>query len=412
MPYDALMSSLPEYKEHLGTCTECGNSPVNHFATYWEQTFAVWTAGGTEDAGFHRALNKRGDILFEYIAPVLFGALAALPVSRISHDPTRARTYRSQVIWEEAQRRGIEMQQIVFFGMYTEIYRARISGKWHYFQSIPVPDRLERGKYRCIDDKFLLTQMLAERGVPAARAISVVTASQAVDALHECGGRVVVKPRSGSRGRHTTVNVSTPEDVTAAFHSAQKLCKYVVVEAYFEGSVCRGTLVAGKLVGFLQADPPKVIGDGHSTVRELVQKENAQKPERVQNIVLTDDHRSFISRLGYTFDSVIPKGKRVALTYRTGRLFGGRTREHGTSIHPALREYLERAAQYTGAAVVGFDMIIKDPLVDPDEQQWGIIEGNSLPFIDLHYLPLEGTPSNTAAAVWNLWNVPSKQSSE
>ncbi|MDB5237802.1 MAG: hypothetical protein JWM46_72 [Candidatus Kaiserbacteria bacterium] len=407
MFYDALMqaTALPEYKEHIGTCSECGNSPVNHFATYWEQTFAVWTAHGGSDSAMQRMMHKKGDALFDKIAPALFGFLVALPVSRLSNDPSRARTYRSQVIWEEAKRRGIEMQQVVFFGFYTEIYRARIRGRWHYFQSLPVPEGLDRNKYRYIDDKFLFKQLLTEEHIPAARAVSVVSRKQAIDALHECGGVVVVKPRSGSRGRHTSVNVRTEEEMVRAFDSARVLCKYVVVEEYFEGSVCRGTLIAGKLVGFLQADPPKVTGDGISSVRELAEQANQEKPDRVQDIVLSEDHRAFLSRLGYTFDLVIPKGERIALTYRTGRLFGGRTREYGTAIHPKLRDYLERTAALTGAVVVGFDLIIKDPLADPDTQKWGIIEGNSLPFIDLHYLPLEGTPTNVAAAIWDLWNI-------
>jgi D-alanine-D-alanine ligase-like ATP-grasp enzyme len=53
--------------------------------------------------------------------------------------------------------------------------------------------------------------------------------------------------------------------------------------------------------------------------------------------------------------------------------------------------------------VAGFDLIIADPEQDPDNQEWGIIEANSLPFIDLHYLPLYGRPSNPAAQVWDMW---------
>jgi cyanophycin synthetase len=73
-------------------------------------------------------------------------------------------------------------------------------------------------------------------------------------------------------------------------------------------------------------------------------------------------------------------------------------------VHPKLREYLERAAAALGVPIVGFDLIIKDPEGDPEIQEWGIIEANSLPFIDLHYLPLHGEPSNVAAHVWDLWN--------
>ena len=51
--------------------------------------------------------------------------------------------------------------------------------------------------------------------------------------------------------------------------------------------------------------------------------------------------------------------------------------------------------------IVGFDIIIPDPKTDPDGQRWGILEANSLPFIELHYSPLQGTPSRVAADVWD-----------
>jgi hypothetical protein len=40
---------------------------------------------------------------------------------------------------------------------------------------------------------------------------------------------------------------------------------------------------------------------------------------------------------------------------------------------------------------------------DPDMQHWGIIECNSLPFINLHHFPIEGNPENVASKIWDLW---------
>jgi cyanophycin synthetase len=99
--------------------------------------------------------------------------------------------------------------------------------------------------------------------------------------------------------------------------------------------------------------------------------------------------------------TVLPKDFILPLTHRTGRLFGGRTRELLGHEHPKLRAYLERAAVLLNTPIVGFDMIIPHPENDPDTQRWGIIEANSLPYIDLHYLPLEGEPSNVAESVWD-----------
>lgn len=391
-----------EYKEKPGSCADCGNSPVNHFHTYFLNSVHIWSSALTVriplfarmEVIVHRALSSVG--------PAMAALFHALGLLRYGTDPSAAFTYRSQVIWEEARRRGIPMEQLVVFGKPTEVYRARPFERWEYFESIPVPAHLE-SESSDIDDKFRFKSTLAAHGIPVPRVFSAKSVEEARAAYRELGASVVVKPQVGSRGRHTTVRVVGEQELVRAFESAKRLCRFVAIEEYVSGPVCRGTVVGGKLAGFFEARPPEVVGDGQSTIRELVARANTERPERVQEIAVTGEHERFIASLGHSLDSVPPAGERLVLTYRTGRLFGGRTRELFGSEHPKLREYLERAAAILGVPVVGFDLIIADPEADPDTQTWGIIEANSLPYIDLHYLPLHGTPTNVAAAVWDLW---------
>ena len=72
-------------------------------------------------------------------------------------------------------------------------------------------------------------------------------------------------------------------------------------------------------------------------------------------------------------------------------------------VHPKMYEIFRKAGELVEAPVVGFDLIIEDPTQDPDTQKWGIIECNSMPFIDLHYFALEGQPVDLAGRVWDLW---------
>jgi cyanophycin synthetase len=196
----------------------------------------------------------------------------------------------------------------------------------------------------------------------------------------------------------------TLEALHGAFTSAQVLCKYVCVEQHLEGSVCRGTVVNKKLEGFFEAKPIAVTGDGIHTVLELVEAKNAHREERVKAIELNNEHDIYIGKRGFTRESVVPQGVMLPLTHRTGRLFGGETKELLDTVHPKLRDYLEHAARTIDVPIVGFDLIIPNPEADPDTQTWGIIEANAVPFIDLHYLPLYGTPSHVAEKVWDLWN--------
>lgn len=400
------MTALHEYKEAPGKCAACGNSPVNHHITYVFNTLNVVFSGLSyrgRDSRVLRSLEYGARWFMEWIDESQVWLWSIAGAVKFGIDPSNARTYRSQVIWEEAKRRGIFMEQVFLFGMPTDIYRARVGNDLVMFKSIPVPPRLPQDAYLWIDDKFLLKRELAALGVAAPATRSVTSLKAARAAFREIGAPVVVKPRSGSRGRHTTIGVRSEADLEHAFKSAKKLGLFVSIEKHLDGPVCRATLVGGMLAGFFEAVPPQLVGDGVSTISQLVAQANAVRPDRVQEIVLTEEVREYLSRQGLKEDSVPEKGTKVRLTHRTGRLFGGATRELLDTVHPKLRAHLEKAGKGLAAPVVGFDLIIPKPEEDPDAQEWGIIEANSLPFIDLHYLPLCGKPSNPAAEVWNLW---------
>lgn len=401
------MEHPPEYKEEIGACSECGNSPTQHLVQYTIATIDVWSANMAYRAsGFAplRALFRLAGYVGEVVERFNHRLLRVLRLIRSGHEVTKARSYRSQVVWEEAGRRGIAMEQLVFLGSHSDVYRAHINGAWVYFESLPIPRYYEYDAYRWMDDKYRLNEVLRAAGVPVPFIESVTGVQQALEAFQKTNGRAVVKPRAGSRGRHTTTNIRDEESLRAAFKSAKKLCRHVCVTRHLDGSICRGTVVDGKLAGFFQADPPRLVGDGVSTVEELIAAKNAARHERVQPVELREEHEAYLRRAGLTRASVLPKGEVFDLTHRSGRLFGGETRELLKAVHPKLREYLERAGAMLRVPIVGFDLIIKDPEADPESQEWGIIEANSLPFIDLHYLPLHGEPSNVAAHVWDLWN--------
>ena len=239
-----------EYKEKAGACAECGNSPVNHLEAYCVQTFSVWASEPGTLRSYFETASAWMEPLFERFERGLCAILAVLPITRFLHDPAGANTYRSQVIWEEAIRRGIPIEQMSIFGIRTELYRANVCDRWEYFLSLPVPAHMKSSTN--IDDKYLLKRTLTREGIPTPRVVSVTRLADAIAARDMFDGPVAVKPRTGTRGRHTTVNVHNDPDMARAFHSAQQLCRYVAIEEYLEGSVCRGTVGKRKLPRFFK----------------------------------------------------------------------------------------------------------------------------------------------------------------
>lgn len=157
---------------------------------------------------------------------------------------------------------------------------------------------------------------------------------------------------------------------------------------------------------FFRADPPNVCGDGVHTIFELIEEKNKVHNTRLSEISITEDLKEYIARQGYTLEDVLSKDIVLSLSAKTGRMYGGYTREMLPDVHPKMHDIFRRAGELITAPVAGFDLIIEDPTKDPDTQRWGIIECNSLPFIDLHYFALEGEPINLARNVWDLWKLP------
>lgn len=383
-------------------CSACGTSPVNHREMYY-MTLIDSILERTLGTIFGWINVPREGQLANMVTAGFVGVFRIFGLARFDTDIEKSISGRSKLIWEEAKKRGIHVEQIVMFGKHLEQYRARIGNGWLYFQSIPIPYWLPQKGYNWLDDKFKLGRVLEKAGIPAPKVREVSSLRGAKKAFEELNKPVIVKPRAGSRGRHTTTNINTLDELEAAYKLAKMISPGLVVEEHLFGSVYRATVINNELVGFFRADPPRITGDGTHTVSELIVLKNKTHGERLSEIVVSDDTRDFIARAGYELSSVLPSGKTLDLTAKTGRLYGGYTKEMLPEIHPKLHEIFRRAGETVEASIVGFDLIIPDPTADPDTETWGIIECNSLPFIDLHYFALEGTPINLAKNIWDLW---------
>jgi D-alanine-D-alanine ligase-like ATP-grasp enzyme len=218
----------------------------------------------------------------------------------------------------------------------------------------------------------------------------------------------------GSRSRHTTTHIQTAEELISAFQRAKVLCPWVIVEEEEVGFVYRGTVIGGQLVAVLRREPPMVVGDGTHTIAELVAIEN-KNPLRdgkvFHKITIGEEARAELARQNLTLASVVRKGHIVTFSQKASRGIGGGTTDVTDFIHSDNRAMLEDAAQVVGDPLMGIDFILPDITKSwKTQERCGIIESNSMPFIDLHHYPLVGTPRNVAGALWDLVYPASRES--
>lgn len=403
-----LPQSKPEPQRKKISCIYCGDAPINHQLFYFSSLIST-----TMDSHILKVTKHAPDFLKDFVDWlffVFFEFFLFCGWAKLSDDIDKAKTFRSRIIWEEAKRRGIEMKQIILFGRPVDHYRTKLNGKIIYFNSLPIPQEL-LVLSKNWDDKFLLKEEFSKHNIPIPTYVQFpIFFRQNIEKIFsKFKTPIIVKPRTGSRGRHTVTNIQTLEQFKKGIEVAKQICSYLVAEEHLYGDVCRATFVNGKLMGFYRGGAPFVIGDGVKTVSELIVEKDLHRPERVQKVLVNDEMKNFVLRSGFKMDDVLPENLKLILTYRTGRLYGGVTHEMWDELHPSFVPILEKAAKIVDLPVVGFDCIVPDPTTDAGAQRWGIIECNTLPFIDLHYYALFGKPKNIAGAIWDMWGTNARQ---
>ena len=245
-------------------------------------------------------------------------------------------------------------------------------------------------------DKDLTKKLLAAAGVPVPTGRRVKNAEDAWDAAQEVGLPVVVKPQDGNQGKGITVNITTREQLVAAYNTALTFRDDIMVERYLPGNDFRLLVVGDKLVAAARRDPPKVVGDGVQTVAQLVEQVN-QDPRRgtghstsLTKMRFDEIAHACLASQGFSADSIPIKGQRVNLRNNANLSTGGSATDVTDDVHPEVAARAVAAAHMVGLDVCGVDLVCDSILRPIEEQGGGIVEVNAAPGLRMHLAPSFG----------------------
>ena len=186
---------------------------------------------------------------------------------------------------------------------------------------------------------------------------------------------VVVKPAIGTGGKGVFVGLETPMRIKEAIRSLRG--QAVVVEEQVKGEEYRVNVLRDEVIAVSRRGPPTVVGDGSSTVQELIRQ---SKDDRAWPIRSVDTH--LLRQKGLTSRSVPVKGREVVIS-EVANYHNGGTLEHVdlSSVHPDNINMFRKAARSVGGSNVGIDYIVSAPLSVPyaEASSAAILEINSSP---------------------------------
>ncbi|WP_297797186.1 cyanophycin synthetase [uncultured Eudoraea sp.] len=251
------------------------------------------------------------------------------------------------------------------------------------------------------DTKYLLEQ--AEVEVPRGDIIS--RESSLEDACHYVGYPLVIKPIDGNHGRGITVDINSYEDALEAFKVAKEVSRRVIVEKYITGEDYRLLVINHNFVAAAKRTPANVVGDGKSTIQELVEEVN-KDPRRgyghekvLTAITINDLTKTIIADAGYTVDSVLKDGERLILKDTANLSTGGTAEDVTDIIHPANVSMAERISKIIDLDICGIDVMTSDISQPLSDTGGAVLEVNAGPGFRMHLAPTTGLPRNVAAPV-------------
>ncbi len=245
-------------------------------------------------------------------------------------------------------------------------------------------------------DKDLTKSLLSSIGVPVPEGRVCKTAEDAWAAAEAIGLPVAVKPRKGNQGKGVSTTLETREAVVTAHEIAVAYDGETIVERHLYGADYRLLVIGDRLIAAARREPPSVVGNGQSTIMELVANEN-------QNPLRGDDHSTSLSKLrldkiglehlaeqGLNAESVPSAGQKISLRRNANLSTGGSATDVTDTVHPDVAARAVEAAKMVGLDVAGIDIVatrIDQPL---EVTRGAIIEVNAAPGLRMHLEPSAG----------------------
>ncbi len=264
-----------------------------------------------------------------------------------------------------------------------------------YQNSSPLDDEITLA---IAGNKPLVYRLLTEQGLPLPKHLvfSLSSLPQAAKFMEEAGGECVVKPaKSTGGGVGVTTGVTRKGTLLRAALVASAHDKELLIEQQIPGENYRVLYLDGVMLDAVNRRPPGVIGDGKSTIKQLVERANQSRLVRgasvAQVLVIPDlEMKNTLAKQGLSLTSVPEAGKFVKLKTVINQNCTEENVSAADKFCPEVIEAGARAARAIGARLAGIDIITSDPGRPLSETGGVILEVNTTPGYHYHYHKLDG----------------------
>lgn len=285
----------------------------------------------------------------------------------------------ARLITDEARRRGIQVDVIDADG---GLFRLTYGGRTVRCRE-SLSELTSAVAMSICDDKAVTRRIVERAGVVVPEQVEAEAGPAELEAFLRRHGKVVVKPARGEQGRGVAVGLDSMDAVTAAIEFARTVSERVIVEQHVAGEDLRLVVIDYRLVAAAVRRPPRVTGDGRSTVRALIDRQSRRRAAATggeSRIPVDDETVRCVAGQGFDLDQVPPEGAEIMVRKAANLHTGGTIHDVTAEVHPRLVDAAVRAARAVEIPVVGIDFVV----AAPGRPDYAFIEANERPGLANH----------------------------
>lgn len=242
--------------------------------------------------------------------------------------------------------------------------------------------------------KLVMKELMSARGVPVpeGQAFPKNERANALRFFSSLKSPAVVKPDKGRGGVGITAGIQTPDEFRDAWSVAYKNVNSstpIVVERFVPGLDLRVYVVRGKVVAASTRVPPFVVGNGKSTISELLsEKQEQRNRNRYLSRLPIVISEPWIAHTGKALSTVLPDNEIALLSSTANMSQGGENIDVTASLSPEIADIAIHAiGAVPGMQAGGVDFQAPSPY---DAKNAVVLEVNAVANISVHHLPAYG----------------------
>lgn len=249
--------------------------------------------------------------------------------------------------------------------------------------------------------KYLTNLVLSKARIPVPKQAKIKSIEELIEFYNKYKN-IVIKPSQAIGGHGVSILPQNIDEVNTAFKSAYNASKSkgdvkVLAEEFIKGDNYRVLVVKDRIIGVVRRMPAKVIGNGTSTIKELVELENLKRKERfLHSIPIDQETEKKLSHEGKNLNSIPKLNEIVILRFNANLTTGGTTEECGDEICQYYKDLCINAVKECGMQFGGVDLITPNIT---KECKCAINEINYNPGLRPHYKPDSGKVVDVALEI-------------